>query len=34
MDLAILKWGDIRDIEVIDKDKYARDSGEFGIVSR
>ena len=31
VDLANLKWGDIRDIEVLDKEKYARDSGEFGI---
>ena len=31
VDLANLKWGDIRDIEVIDKEKYAKDSGEYGI---
>ena len=31
VDLADLKWGDVRDVEVIDKDKYARDSGEFGV---
>ena len=31
VDLANLKWSDIRDIEVLDKEKYARDSGEFGI---
>ena len=31
VDLANLKWGDIRDIEVLGKEKYARDSGEFGI---
>ena len=31
VDLADLKWGDFRDVEVIDKEKYARDSGEFGI---
>ena len=26
VDLADLKWGDVRDVEVIDKEKYARDS--------
>lgn len=31
VDLANLKWGDIRDIEVLDKEKYARDSGEYGV---
>ena len=31
VDLANLKWGDIRDVEVLDKEKYARDSGKFGI---
>ncbi len=31
VDLADLKWGDVRDVEVLDKEKYARDSGEFGI---
>ena len=31
VDLANLKWGDIRDIEVLDKEQYARDVGEFGI---
>ena len=31
VDLANLKWGDVRDVEVIDKEKHARDSGEYGI---
>ena len=31
VDLANLKWRDIRDIEVLDKEQYARDVGEFGI---
>lgn len=26
VDLADLKWGDVRDLEMIDKEKYARDS--------
>lgn len=33
VDLANLKWGDIRDIEVLDKEKYARDSGEYGVIN-
>ena len=31
VDLADLKWGDVREVEVLDKEQYARDSGEFGI---
>ena len=31
VDLADLKWGDVRDIEVLDKEQYAIDSAEHGI---